>query len=407
MRSAASRRDDAGTPWSCDLGQVDVVREQSHLQPAGERESLRRPLDLRYLVVEHEHTVRCLAAQQLENLQSPTGAARAFVIRVGHALQLVEDEVRHEQVVAEESRAREREQLAVHDGRRVDEEAIGVTVGTRAHEWARRQAGHREQLFALARRDPEADVHREPYEEAADPDRDRGGPHGQREWNRDRQTEPAPMPPPTRPASTCGSGTRSTRRSTTPTAFEGPAEDTAAGEVADETAQHSADSGQLGTARGQVLTDHEPGCGQQDHGEKSGDLDEHGASRTQGIGGTALRLEPGCGVTAGGGTLGFAGVLAAFVALAALTGARRGRLGRHLLAAAPAPPWPPGAWRCLHRFVVVGDHRVVLAEHLVELRLRGLLVHLQRNVSSETRIWRALPSMRFSPRTDLCPSHES
>ena len=88
----------------------------------------------------------------------------------------------------------------------------------------------------------------------------------------------APMPPPTMP----GEHLRE-RDPLDPAfddahgAFERPAEDPA-GQVADETAQHSADSGQLGARRGQVLADHEPGRGEQHDGEESGDLDEHGAS---------------------------------------------------------------------------------------------------------------------------------
>ena len=96
------------------------------------------------------------------------------------------------------------------------------------------------------------------------------------------------------PAITCGSGTRSTRRSTTPDgAFEEPPEH-AAGQVADEAAEHPADAGELRAVGREVLAEHEAGRGEQHHGEESCDLDEHGASlpNPSGIGGWRLRLEP-------------------------------------------------------------------------------------------------------------------
>ena len=57
-------------------------------------------------------------------------------------------------------------------------------------------------------------------------------------------------------------------------AFEEPAED-AAGQVADEAAEHPADPGELGAVGREVLAEHEAGRGEQHHGEQSRDLDEH------------------------------------------------------------------------------------------------------------------------------------
>ena len=115
-----------------------------------------------------------VALQHVECLEAATGTTTALVAGVGHALQLVEDEPRDEEVVAKETRPAQRQQLGVQHRGRVDEEAVGVVVRTRPHERSRRQTQHLEHLDALAPEDAKAEPAHDPREETRDGDRGPG-----------------------------------------------------------------------------------------------------------------------------------------------------------------------------------------------------------------------------------------
>ena len=99
-------------------------------------------------------------------------------------LHLVEDEARHEEIGPEDAGAREREQLAVHDDGRIDEQTVTRVERLRAHERSRRQTQHLEHLDALAPEDAKAEPAHDPREETRDRDRGPG-----REEERYRQHE--------------------------------------------------------------------------------------------------------------------------------------------------------------------------------------------------------------------------
>ena len=185
-------------------------------------------------------------------VSSPRRArATAFVVGVGHALQLVEHEARHEEVVAEQAGAGQRQQLPVHHRRRVDEEPVGVVVRAGAHERARREPDHREQLFATGATRPDsrstcrARAQSPPMPVEADRRSDE-----QRERHRDREAEHRRRCHRRAcRASSCGSGTRSDRPFGDPDrAFEEPAED-AAEQIARRGSRASRDAGQLDVGR--------------------------------------------------------------------------------------------------------------------------------------------------------------
>ena len=223
MRSAASRRRiTVGTPCSsATLAEVDVVREQPELEPARERDELRVDLvDLGHLVVEHEDARRRLALEHLEDLEAALRAARALVVRVGEALQLVEHEARH--AGGRRGTGRSASSGSSWPSMTADESTRKPSVssyGRARTSGRRREAGHREQLFALAApRRGSRGTSRARRRVRRRRSRSRPVARAARAAPRSSRPKTAPMPPPTMPASTCGSGTRSTRRSTTPTA---------------------------------------------------------------------------------------------------------------------------------------------------------------------------------------------
>ena len=113
------------------------------------------------------------ALEHFERLEAAARAAARHVVgRVGEALQLVEHEAGDHQIAADHTGAREREQLAVHHHRRVDEQAVARVERLGAHERPGRQAERLEHRVALAGDDPEAEPAHDPRREPGERRRD-------------------------------------------------------------------------------------------------------------------------------------------------------------------------------------------------------------------------------------------
>ena len=134
---ASLRRFVVGTPCSCALraSGPSFVSSRSCSRRASAISFASTSANLGHLVVEHEQAHVRFLAQRVERLETAAGAAALHVVgRVGETLHLVEHEARHHQVAAQHTGARQRQQLAVHHDRRVDEQAVARVERLRAHE---------------------------------------------------------------------------------------------------------------------------------------------------------------------------------------------------------------------------------------------------------------------------------
>ncbi len=225
-----------------------VVGQEAELQPARQRDQFGVDLvDLGKLVVEHEQADVALLAQQVEGLEPAPGPASLHIVgRVGEALDFVEHEPGNHEIATQYTGARERQQLAVHHDRRVDEQTVTSIEGLGPNERAGRKAEELEHRFALAGDESVTDVAEDPRRQTdqRNRDRDRDEQCGrQHQYECERGT---------------GDGAERARHepgrgAAIDPAFddaqglvEDPAEDAAA-DVAEQAAQHAAEALSLGT----------------------------------------------------------------------------------------------------------------------------------------------------------------
>ena len=183
---------------------------------------------------------------------------------------LVEHEARHHEIAADHTGAREREQLTVHQHRRVDQQPVARVVGLRAHQRACRHAELLEHRDALMREHAGAEPAQAPRGEPGARRRE-----AQRHQERHRQHQQQRE----RPTGDRAEGARDElgrRRRLDATLdhperpVEEPAEE-APRHVAEETAQDPADA--LGL-EAEAVGDPEPQGGAQQHDEQPNSLDE-------------------------------------------------------------------------------------------------------------------------------------